>query len=73
MCKSKDQQICIWIDPPFHLAELVESSEKDLFQLIHRTSQVLSLMHKLFVVAASFCKCRQKAERVMTTLTVFSC
>lgn len=53
MCKSKDQQICIWIDPLFHLAELVESSEKDLLQLIHRTSQVLNLMHKLFVIAAT--------------------
>ena len=53
MCKSKDQQICIWSDPLFHLAELAESSEKDLLQLIHRTSQVLNLMHKLFVIAAT--------------------
>lgn len=53
MCKFKDQQICIWIDPLFHLAELAESSEKDLLQLIHRTSQVLNLMHKLFVIAAT--------------------
>ena len=51
MCKFKDQQICIWIDPLFHLAELFESREKDLLQLIHRTSQVLNLMHKFFVVA----------------------
>lgn len=55
MYKSKDQQISIWIDPLFFLTELVEWSEKDLLQLIYRTSQVLNLMHKLFVVAASFC------------------